>query len=109
MAQRVTLHDVARAAGVSSATVSYVLSGKRPVTDATRRSVEAAIDRFRLAADAFEAIRGAGIPVVVSADTAFCDVDLVTPDAEGAVVDAMTHLAASGRRSRHGAPRCHRR
>ncbi|MEV5791877.1 LacI family DNA-binding transcriptional regulator [Streptomyces sp. NPDC102256] len=180
MAQRVTMHDVARAAGVSSATVSYVLSGKRPVTDATRRSVEGAIDRlgfslnpvarslrtgrsmmvalvvpdianpfyallarsiqdelrgrgyhvvvsntgaergeeeallqealhqrfagvvmtpFRLASDAFEAIRGAGIPVVVSADTPFCDVDLVTPDAEGAVVDAMTHLAASGRRN----------
>jgi len=35
--------DVARAAGVSSATVSYVLSGKRPVAEETRRVVEAAI------------------------------------------------------------------
>ncbi|MFJ1954349.1 LacI family DNA-binding transcriptional regulator [Streptomyces microflavus] len=35
--------DVARAAGVSSATVSYVLSGKRAVAEETRRVVEAAI------------------------------------------------------------------
>lgn len=35
--------DVARAAGVSSATVSYVLSGKRPVAPETRAAVEAAI------------------------------------------------------------------
>ncbi|MFD7679954.1 LacI family DNA-binding transcriptional regulator [Streptomyces sp. NPDC060187] len=180
MAQRVTMNDVARAAGVSSATVSYVLSGKRPVTAETRTSVESAIERlgftlnpvarslrtgrstmvalvvpdlanpfyallarsiqdelrgcgyhvvvsntgarrdeeealleealhqrfagvvmtpFRLATDAFEAMREAGIPVVVSADTPFGDVDLVTPDSDGAVVDAMTHIAASGRRS----------
>ncbi|MEV7203215.1 LacI family DNA-binding transcriptional regulator [Streptomyces griseoluteus] len=35
--------DVARAAGVSSATVSYVLSGKRAVTAEPRTAVEAAI------------------------------------------------------------------
>ncbi|MFE5138331.1 LacI family DNA-binding transcriptional regulator [Streptomyces fagopyri] len=180
MAQRVTMSDVARAAGVSSATVSYVLSGKRPVTAETRESVHSAIDRlgfrlnpvarslrtgrsmmvalvvpdlanpfyallarsiqdklrgrgyhvvvsntgaqrgeeeallqeavhqrfagvvmtpFRLAADAFEMIRGAGIPVVVSADTPFDGVDLVTPSSDQAVVDALTHVAASGRRS----------
>ncbi|MFD6494260.1 LacI family DNA-binding transcriptional regulator [Streptomyces sp. NPDC059944] len=180
MAPRVTMNDVARAAGVSSATVSYVLSGKRPVAVETRKSVESAIQRlgftlnpvarslrtgrstmvalvvpdlanpfyallarsiqdelrgcgyhvvvsntgaqrgeeealleevlhqrfagvvmtpFRLATDAFEEIRGAGIPVVVSADTPFGDVDLVTPDSDGAVVEAMTHIVASGRRS----------
>ncbi|MDK1476055.1 LacI family DNA-binding transcriptional regulator [Streptomyces sp. 549] len=43
MRQPVTMSDVARAAGVSSATVSYVLSGKRPVTAETRQAVEAAI------------------------------------------------------------------
>lgn len=43
MRQSVTMSDVARAAGVSSATVSYVLSGKRPVTAETRQAVEAAI------------------------------------------------------------------
>lgn len=44
MRQPVTMSDVARAAGVSSTTVSYVLSGKRPVAEATRRAVEAAVE-----------------------------------------------------------------
>ncbi|GGY55288.1 LacI family transcriptional regulator [Streptomyces omiyaensis] len=43
MRERVTMADVARAAGVSSATVSYVLSGKRPVAPETRAAVEEAI------------------------------------------------------------------
>lgn len=34
--------DVARRAGVSPSTVSYALSGKRPISDETRRRVEAA-------------------------------------------------------------------
>ncbi|MFF3001145.1 LacI family DNA-binding transcriptional regulator [Streptomyces sp. NPDC057950] len=173
------MSDVARAAGVSSATVSYVLSGKRPVTEETRQAVHAAIDRlgftlnpvartlrtgrslmialivpdianpfyallarslqnevrargyhvvvcntearrdeeqaflqealqqrvagvvmtpFRLAANAFDVFRGAAIPVVVSADTPFGDVDLVTPDADDAVSAALTHVADTGRR-----------
>jgi DNA-binding LacI/PurR family transcriptional regulator len=40
----VTLAEVARAAGVSPSTVSYVLSRKRPISDETRRKVEAAIE-----------------------------------------------------------------
>lgn len=43
MQERVTMADVARTAGVSTATVSYVLSGKRPVAPDTREAVEAAI------------------------------------------------------------------
>ncbi len=38
-----TINDVARVAGVSISTVSYVLSGKRPIGEKTRRRVEAAI------------------------------------------------------------------
>ncbi|MFC5661688.1 LacI family DNA-binding transcriptional regulator [Kitasatospora misakiensis] len=39
----VTLADVARHAGVSSSTVSYALSGKRPISDETRIRIERAI------------------------------------------------------------------
>ncbi|MEU7531940.1 LacI family DNA-binding transcriptional regulator [Saccharothrix sp. NPDC042600] len=39
----VTLADVARRAGVSSSTVSYVLSGKRTISEETRRRVERAV------------------------------------------------------------------
>ncbi|WP_433432784.1 LacI family DNA-binding transcriptional regulator [Nonomuraea sp. CA-141351] len=39
----VTIADVARAAGVSTSTVSYALSGKRPVSDETRRRVERSV------------------------------------------------------------------
>jgi DNA-binding LacI/PurR family transcriptional regulator len=39
-----TSKDVARLAGVSQSTVSYVMSGKRPISEATRRKVLAAID-----------------------------------------------------------------
>src|SRR5690625_5282378 len=38
-----TIKDVAKAAGVSISTVSYALSGKRPIGEKTRRSIEAAI------------------------------------------------------------------
>ncbi|MGW8767233.1 LacI family DNA-binding transcriptional regulator, partial [Streptomyces sp. NPDC055815] len=39
----VTLADVARRAGVSTSTVSYALSGKRPISDETRIRIEGAI------------------------------------------------------------------
>ena len=39
-----TSKDVARLAGVSQSTVSYVLTGKRPISEATRRKVLAAIE-----------------------------------------------------------------
>ncbi|WP_417563298.1 LacI family DNA-binding transcriptional regulator [Microbacterium sp.] len=45
MSPRVTREDVARVAGTSTAVVSYVINnGPRPVADATRRRVLAAID-----------------------------------------------------------------
>jgi DNA-binding LacI/PurR family transcriptional regulator len=40
---RVSIRDIAREAGVSASTVSAYLSGKRPVSLATRARLEAAI------------------------------------------------------------------
>ena len=42
----VTLAEVARHAGVSSSTVSYVISGKRTISGATRQRVEQAISEL---------------------------------------------------------------
>ncbi|MGW4912756.1 LacI family DNA-binding transcriptional regulator [Streptomyces sp. NPDC004270] len=39
-----TSKDVARLAGVSQSTVSYVMTGKRPISEDTRKRVQAAID-----------------------------------------------------------------
>lgn len=41
-----TIDDVAKAAGVSTSTVSYVLSGKRPISGPTRARVERAIEKL---------------------------------------------------------------
>lgn len=41
-----TSRDVARLAGVSQSTVSYVMSGNRPISEETRRRVRAAIDEL---------------------------------------------------------------
>lgn len=41
-----TSKDVAQAAGVAQSTVSYVLSGKRPISEKTRKKVEAAIGQL---------------------------------------------------------------
>ncbi|MFF8634333.1 LacI family DNA-binding transcriptional regulator [Streptomyces pilosus] len=48
----VKITDVARRAGVSPSTVSYALSGKRPISDATRRRVQAAVVELGYRADA---------------------------------------------------------
>ncbi|WP_232660747.1 LacI family DNA-binding transcriptional regulator [Pseudonocardia sp. TRM90224] len=42
----VTSRDVARLAGVSQSTVSYVMSGRRSISEETRRRVEAAIEQL---------------------------------------------------------------
>ena len=41
-----TSKDVARVAGVSQSTVSYVMSGKRPISEETRKRVQQAIDQL---------------------------------------------------------------
>ena len=46
MGQRVTLKDVAARAGVTSATVSYVLNGKKSISEDTKRRVVEAIQEL---------------------------------------------------------------
>lgn len=47
-----TIHEVAQAAGVSISTVSYALSGKRPVSEKTRRRIEDAATTLGYTPDA---------------------------------------------------------
>ena len=42
----VKITDVARHAGVSPSTVSYALSGKRPISEETRQRVERSIEEL---------------------------------------------------------------
>ncbi|MDR2021073.1 MAG: LacI family transcriptional regulator [Treponema sp.] len=44
--KRITIKDVAREAGVSSATVSYVFNGKKAISDETKAKVFAAIEKL---------------------------------------------------------------
>ena len=44
--KRVTISDVASQAGVSKSTVSHALSGKRPISPATRQRIQRAIDKL---------------------------------------------------------------
>ena len=46
MGRSTTIVDVAQAAGVSKSTVSNVIRGAEPVSDATRRRVQAVIERL---------------------------------------------------------------
>ncbi|RNM12644.1 LacI family transcriptional regulator [Nocardioides pocheonensis] len=48
-----TMADVARKAGVSLSTVSYVLTGARPVSAETRARIEAAMEELRYTPNAF--------------------------------------------------------
>jgi transcriptional regulator with XRE-family HTH domain len=43
---RVNIGEIARRSGVSRSTVSYALSGKRAVSEATRQRIQAVIDEL---------------------------------------------------------------
>jgi DNA-binding LacI/PurR family transcriptional regulator len=73
-----TSRDVARLVGVSQSTVSYVLSGKRPVSESTRTKVLAAIEQLtyhpnagaRALASQRASVIGLVVPFGPGADTA---------------------------------------
>ena len=61
-----TRADVARLAGVSESTVSYVLSGKRPISEETRKRVHAAIEKSGYKSNYAAAALAGGTPRLVT-------------------------------------------
>lgn len=61
-----TRADVAKLAGVSESTVSYVLSGKRPISEATRKRVHAAIEKSGYKSNYAAAALAGGTPRLVT-------------------------------------------
>ncbi len=86
--------EIARRSGVSRSTVSYALSGKRAVSEATRQRIQRVIDevgyRPNAAARALKEGRTRTIGLVVPPATArmtFMQLDFV-----GAVMEAAAHV-----------------
>jgi DNA-binding LacI/PurR family transcriptional regulator len=82
----VKITDVARRAGVSPSTVSYALSGKRPISDETRRRVEAAVRELGYRPHAGARALAGGEPNVLA---------LAAPLRPGVQVPVVMRLAVS--------------
>lgn len=101
-----TSADVAREAGVSQSTVSYVMSGKRPISATTRRRVEDAIARLtyepHAGARALAGHRTSTIAVVMplrrssSAERLMMFVEEITLAARGRDFDVLLVTADEG-------------
>ncbi|MFE7406813.1 LacI family DNA-binding transcriptional regulator [Isoptericola sp. NPDC057559] len=89
-----TIEDVAKAAGVSASTVSYVLSGKRSISAPTRRRVEQAIAtlgyRPHAGARALASARTEVIGLMIPLRTGI-DVPVIMQFAGGVVTRAREH------------------
>lgn len=91
-----TSKDVAAAAGVSQSTVSYVMSGKRPISEKTRKRVEAAIEQLtyqpNAGARALASRKSQVIGLVIP----------ITPEAHlGSLMEFIAVIAATARRHDH--------
>jgi DNA-binding LacI/PurR family transcriptional regulator len=91
-----TSKDVAAVAGVSQSTVSYVMSGKRPISEKTRQRVEAAIEQLtyrpNAGARALASRKSQVIGLVIP----------ITPEARlGSLMDFIAVIAATARRHDH--------
>jgi len=91
-----TRADVAKLAGVSESTVSYVLSGKRPIGEETRKRVLKAIDKLGYKANYAASALAGGSPRMV---TMMTENMFLTPPSQidGALVDGIVSgVAQSG-------------
>jgi LacI family transcriptional regulator len=90
--RRVTIRDVAQAAGVSTATVSQVLNGSRPVAEATRLRIEEVIAELKYRPNTFaralKTLRSQLVGVVLP--------DLSNPFYPSLVRGVQDHLSLSG-------------
>lgn len=85
-----TRADVAKLAGVSESTVSYVLSGKRPISDSTKQRVLAAIDQLGYKLNYAAAALAGGSPRMVTMMTS--NLFLAPPSRiDGALVDGIVN------------------
>jgi DNA-binding LacI/PurR family transcriptional regulator len=91
-----TSKDVAAAAGVSQSTVSYVMSGKRPISEKTRLRVEAAIEELTYRPNA-------GARALASRKSHVIGLVLpITPEAHlGSLMEFIAVIAATARRHDH--------
>ena len=83
-----TRADVAKIAGVSESTVSYVLSGKRPISEKTKRRVLLAIEESGYKSNYAASALAGGFPRMVTMMTSNL---FMTPPSriDGALVDGI--------------------
>lgn len=89
-----TSKDVARAAGVSQSTVSYVMSGKRPISDATRKLVLDAIEDLT-----YEPHSGARALAGHRSNVVGLVIPFHDPDAANGLMSFTEEIAINARRS----------
>ena len=94
----VSIRDIAKAAGVSITTVSHALSGKRQVTDRTRRRVLEAAERLGYRANAQARALRMGRSLTIAIQIAGGDDEVALPDVayfidllNGASSEALRH------------------
>lgn len=86
-----TIHDVARAAGVAPSTVSYVISGKRTVSAATRRRVQQQIRLLGYRPRATEPVVRSDLLAVLAPQRPGIDTPTIMRFTAAATVAARSH------------------
>jgi DNA-binding LacI/PurR family transcriptional regulator len=89
-----TSKDVARLAGVSQSTVSYVMSGRRPISEETRKRVEAAMEEL-----AFQPNAGARALASRRSQVIGLAIPFVPDLHMGSIMEFVSVIAATARQS----------